>query len=64
MKSGVNHLDKNVRSHSKSSSSDFSEDDNPFNDIKNRNRLPGQASFGSQGSFVKESKKQDAHINE
>lgn len=48
-----------ARDQSPSSTSDFSENDNPFNDILINKRMGGQSSFGTQGSFLKEEKKQE-----
>ena len=47
MKSADHKIDKSARSHSESSSSDFSDEDNPFNDILISKRLAGQPSFGT-----------------
>jgi hypothetical protein len=53
MKSAVSHFDKSVRSHSESSSSEFSDEDNPFNDILISKRKANQASLATKENFVK-----------
>ena len=53
MKSAVSHFDKSVRSHLESSSSEFSDEDNPFNDILISKRKANQASLATQENFVK-----------
>jgi len=54
MKSAVSHFEKGVRSQSESSSSEFSDEDNPFNDILISKRKANQASLATkEDSFAK-----------